>query len=35
MQKVLEVSRDDGLRKQAQETLDRAEQKLKEAKPRK
>ncbi|HPD17202.1 MAG TPA: HEAT repeat domain-containing protein [Planctomycetota bacterium] len=35
MQKVLEVTKNDGLRKQAQETLDRAQQKLREAKPAK
>mgnify|MGYP000359708331 CR=1 FL=1 len=35
MQKVIEITKDDRLRKQAQETLDRAQQKLKEAKPAK
>ena len=31
MQKVLEVSKNDGLKREAKEPLDRAEQKLKEA----
>lgn len=35
MQKVLEVTKNDGLRKQAQDTLDRAQQKLRETKPAK
>ena len=35
MQKVLEVSKNDGLKKQAQENLDRAEQRLKETAPKK
>jgi hypothetical protein len=34
MQKVLEVTKNDGLRKQAQETLDRAQQRLGETKPK-
>ena len=35
LQKVLEVSKNDGLKKQAQENLDRAEQRLKETAPKK
>ena len=31
MQKVLEVSKNDGVKREAKESLDRAEQKLKEA----
>jgi len=34
MQKVLEVSKNDGLKRDAKEVLDRAEQKLKEAAPK-
>lgn len=34
MEKVLEVSKNDGLKREAKEALDRAEQKLKEAKPK-
>jgi hypothetical protein len=35
MQKVLEISKNADVQRQAKETLDRAEQKLKEAKPKK
>jgi len=34
MQKVIEVSKNDGLKRDAKEALDHAEQKLKEAKPK-